>query len=89
MVTAGANQAYTNVVCALLDEDDKCVLFKPYYFNHLMCIQVSCFRSDSWIIKPAALRLPCASLWRSHCPADVARALSCPLLAADDWRLQR
>ena len=46
MVTAGANQAYTNVVCALLDEDDKCVLFKPYYFNHLMCIQVSCRCSD-------------------------------------------
>ena len=57
MVTAGANQAYTNVVCALLDEDDKCVLFTPYYFNHLMCIQVSCFCPNSWIIKSAAPRL--------------------------------
>ncbi len=69
MVTAGANQAYTNVVCALLDEDDKCVLFKPYYFNHLMCIQVSCRCSGSWIFKLAAPRLSRASF--------VAHPLSC------------
>jgi len=28
MVTAGANQAFTNVVLALLDADDRVVLFK-------------------------------------------------------------
>ncbi len=39
MVTAGANQAFTNVVLALLDEGDAAVLFKPYYFNHLMALQ--------------------------------------------------
>lgn len=35
MVTAGANQAFTNIVLALLDETDEVVLFTPYYFNHL------------------------------------------------------
>ena len=44
MVTAGANQAFTNLVLALLDEDDAAVLFKPYYFNHLMAVQVSTSR---------------------------------------------
>ena len=36
MITAGANQAFVNVVVGLLDAQDRCVLFKPYYFNHLM-----------------------------------------------------
>lgn len=40
MVTAGANQAFTNLVCALLDASDAAVLFSPYYFNHLMALQV-------------------------------------------------
>lgn len=41
MVTAGANQAYTNIVVALLDAEDKSVLFAPYYFNHLMALQMT------------------------------------------------
>eukprot|EP00443_Scrippsiella_acuminata_P078693 CAMPEP_0115566366 /NCGR_PEP_ID=MMETSP0271-20121206/103547_1 /TAXON_ID=71861 /ORGANISM="Scrippsiella trochoidea, Strain CCMP3099" /LENGTH=374 /DNA_ID=CAMNT_0003000671 /DNA_START=26 /DNA_END=1147 /DNA_ORIENTATION=- len=41
MVTAGANQAYTNVVVAVLDAEDGAVLFAPYYFNHLMAIQMT------------------------------------------------
>jgi aspartate/methionine/tyrosine aminotransferase len=41
MVTAGANQAFTNVVLALLDAADRAVLFAPYYFNHLMALQMS------------------------------------------------
>ena len=41
MVTAGANQAFTNVVLTLLDTASKVVLFKPYYFNHLMAIQMT------------------------------------------------
>eukprot|EP00192_Tetraselmis_astigmatica_P012572 CAMPEP_0117669738 /NCGR_PEP_ID=MMETSP0804-20121206/12314_1 /TAXON_ID=1074897 /ORGANISM="Tetraselmis astigmatica, Strain CCMP880" /LENGTH=405 /DNA_ID=CAMNT_0005477859 /DNA_START=200 /DNA_END=1417 /DNA_ORIENTATION=- len=41
MVTAGANQAYTNVVLTLTDEGDRCVLFAPYYFNHLMAHQMT------------------------------------------------
>ncbi len=51
MVTAGANQAFTNVAVALLDASDKLILFSPYYFNHLMAIQVH-LCSDT---------LPCAS----------------------------
>lgn len=41
MVTAGANQAFTNVVLTLLDAKDSVVLFKPYYFNHLMAVQMT------------------------------------------------
>ncbi|CAG9461340.1 unnamed protein product [Pedinophyceae sp. YPF-701] len=41
MVTAGANQAFTNLVLALTDADDGVVLFRPYYFNHLMAIQMT------------------------------------------------
>lgn len=40
MVTAGANQGFTNAVLALLDAEDSVVLFAPYYFNHLMAVQV-------------------------------------------------
>lgn len=40
MVTAGANQAFVNLVLALLDPQDSVVLFAPYYFNHMMAIQV-------------------------------------------------
>eukprot|EP00798_Chlamydomonas_sp_ICE-L_P032457 gene32457-31069_t len=46
MVTAGANQAFTNIVLGLMDESDKVVLFKPYYFNHLMAFQM-CGGADS------------------------------------------
>eukprot|EP00594_Rhizosolenia_setigera_P006437 CAMPEP_0178948606 /NCGR_PEP_ID=MMETSP0789-20121207/5575_1 /TAXON_ID=3005 /ORGANISM="Rhizosolenia setigera, Strain CCMP 1694" /LENGTH=426 /DNA_ID=CAMNT_0020629009 /DNA_START=187 /DNA_END=1464 /DNA_ORIENTATION=+ len=43
MVTAGANQAYMNCVLTLFsnDESDKGVIFKPYYFNHVMAIQMA------------------------------------------------
>ena len=41
MVTSGANQAFTNIVLTLVDAEDKVVLFKPYYFNHLMALQMT------------------------------------------------
>ncbi|CAK0907943.1 unnamed protein product [Prorocentrum cordatum] len=41
MVTAGANQAFTNVVIAVLDADDGAVLFSPFYFNHMMALQMT------------------------------------------------
>lgn len=41
MVTAGANQAFANVVLALLDAGDNCVLFKPHYFNHAMALSMT------------------------------------------------
>lgn len=41
MVTAGANQAFTNVVLALCDAGDDVVLFAPYYFNHMMALQMT------------------------------------------------
>jgi len=40
MVTAGANQAYVNCVLTLLSKNDKCAVFKPYYFNHVMAVQM-------------------------------------------------
>jgi len=41
MVTAGAKQAYTNVVLTLMDAGDASCLFRPYYFNHLMALQMT------------------------------------------------
>ncbi len=41
MVTSGANQAFTNVVLTLLDPGDRVILFVPYYFNHLMAVQMT------------------------------------------------
>jgi aromatic aminotransferase len=41
MVTAGANQAFTNIVISLCDSDDTVVLFPPYYFNHIMAFQMT------------------------------------------------
>ena len=41
MITAGANQAYMNCVLTLLQPGDKSVVFAPYYFNHVMAIQIA------------------------------------------------
>jgi aspartate/methionine/tyrosine aminotransferase len=41
MVTAGANQAFVNIVLSLVDEGDRVVLFTPYYFNHIMALQMT------------------------------------------------
>ena len=41
MVTAGANQAFVNVLLTLTDAENNVVLFKPYYFNHLMACQMT------------------------------------------------
>jgi aspartate/methionine/tyrosine aminotransferase len=30
-----------NLVLAMLDHQSKAVLFKPYYFNHLMALQMT------------------------------------------------
>ena len=49
MVTAGANQAYTNVVLSLLDAGDAAALFRPYYFNHLMALQMTGSQLDLWL----------------------------------------
>lgn len=41
MVTAGANQGLASLMLTLLDPPDKTVLFKPYYFNALMALQMT------------------------------------------------
>lgn len=41
MVTSGANQGFTNLVLTLLDPSDAAILFMPYYFNHLMALQMT------------------------------------------------
>ncbi|KAL8170584.1 hypothetical protein V2J09_022388 [Rumex salicifolius] len=41
MVTAGANQAFTNLVLALCDPGDSVVMFAPYYFNAYMSFQMT------------------------------------------------
>ena len=51
IVTSGANQAYVNCVLTLLNEGDRCVCFRPYYFNHVMAIQMS-RGEDSLLVGP-------------------------------------
>ncbi len=41
MVTAGANQAFANIVLTLCDAADPVVFFLPTYFNHLMAVQMA------------------------------------------------
>ena len=41
LVTVGANQAYVNAVVTLLNAQDKSVVFAPYYFNHVMALQMT------------------------------------------------
>ncbi|KAI7748452.1 hypothetical protein M8C21_007610, partial [Ambrosia artemisiifolia] len=41
MVTAGANQAFVNIVLALCDAGDSVVMFAPYYFNSYMSFQMT------------------------------------------------
>jgi len=40
MVTSGSNQGYMNVVLSLLSEGDTAMVFRPYYFNHMMALQM-------------------------------------------------
>ncbi len=41
LLQQGANQGYTNLVLTLLDAGDAAVLFRPYYFNHAMALQMT------------------------------------------------
>ncbi|GIL60491.1 hypothetical protein Vafri_15048 [Volvox africanus] len=41
IVTPGCNQAFLNALLSLCDSEDKVVLFRPYYFDHLMAIQMT------------------------------------------------
>jgi aspartate/methionine/tyrosine aminotransferase len=41
MVTAGGNQAFINVVLAIVDPGDEVILPVPYYFNHEMAITMA------------------------------------------------
>ncbi|TYK00116.1 14-3-3-like protein B [Cucumis melo var. makuwa] len=41
MVTAGANQAFVNLVLTLCDAGDSVVMFAPYYFNAYMSFQMT------------------------------------------------
>ncbi|KAJ4763881.1 Aspartate aminotransferase [Rhynchospora pubera] len=41
MVTAGANQAFVNIVLTLCDPGDSVVMFSPYYFNAYMSFQMT------------------------------------------------
>ena len=41
MVTAGAQQAFINCLLTLCDQGDGIVLFKPFYFNHAMNVEMT------------------------------------------------
>eukprot|EP00980_Cylindrotheca_fusiformis_P029942 scaffold24069_cov132-Cylindrotheca_fusiformis.AAC.1 len=51
MVTVGANQAYMNVVLTIMGSTSRAVVFAPYYFNHVMALQM-CYGKDSVIVGP-------------------------------------
>lgn len=54
MITVGANQAYMNCVLTLLDaRHHKAVVFAPYYFNHVMALQMVLPDSSSLLIGPS------------------------------------
>jgi len=46
MVTVGANQAYINCVLTLMEPGKKAVVYKPYYFNHVMALQMTLSEED-------------------------------------------
>ncbi|MFO8133566.1 MAG: aminotransferase class I/II-fold pyridoxal phosphate-dependent enzyme, partial [Thermoplasmatota archaeon] len=41
IATAGANQAFVNAVLAVTDVGDSVVIVRPYYFNHVMAVQLA------------------------------------------------
>ncbi|TFJ81444.1 hypothetical protein NSK_007405 [Nannochloropsis salina CCMP1776] len=41
LVTGGANQAFALLALALCDPGDRAVLFAPYYFSHLVALQIA------------------------------------------------
>ncbi|MBS3773215.1 MAG: aminotransferase class I/II-fold pyridoxal phosphate-dependent enzyme [Candidatus Thermoplasmatota archaeon] len=41
IATAGANQAFVNAVLAVTDVGDSVVMVTPYYFNHVMAVQMA------------------------------------------------
>ena len=75
IVTAGANQALSSCMLALVDPEDSVCIFKPYYFN--------CLVSLAPLIK--------ARLHTSqHCPGDklflrasLAAAMTCPAITVN------
>lgn len=52
MVTSGANQAYMNCVMTLLDPNNQAVIFAPYYFNHVMALQLCLANNDNILTGP-------------------------------------
>lgn len=60
MVTAGANQAYLNAVLLTLQPGDSAALFAPYYFNHLMALQM-CGHAGDVLIGPSVPKVSLAS----------------------------
>ena len=54
MVTVGANQAYVNTVLTLLQDSDKAVVFRPYYFNHVMALQMTLPSQENLLEGPSS-----------------------------------
>ncbi|KAL9648099.1 hypothetical protein ABK040_007465 [Willaertia magna] len=57
VVTNGANQAFAALALALSDPGDSCIMFTPYFFNHLMALQMfsinsiefKCFEEENYV----------------------------------------
>lgn len=65
VVTPGANDGFYHLVLALCDPGDTVVMFRPYFFNHLMALQMSninvefmdCEIANGWLPTEADLEL--------------------------------
>ena len=53
IVTVGANQAYTNCILTLMNQDQKVVVFAPFYFNHVMAVQMA-LPTESLVVGPCS-----------------------------------
>ncbi|MCP2605564.1 aminotransferase class I/II-fold pyridoxal phosphate-dependent enzyme [Candidatus Aminicenantes bacterium AC-335-O07] len=62
IITPGANQAAFLALATISDKGDEIILFRPYYFNHLMAVQILGLKpvivetDDNYHIDPDVLR---------------------------------
>lgn len=75
IVTAGANQALSSCMLALVDPEDSVCIFKPYYFN--------CLVSPGLLINPALHTRQQYPGDKLFLRASLASAMACPAITVD------
>lgn len=74
MVTAGANQAFSLLALALCDPGDTAVLLAPYYFSHLVALQIAQAKVVEGKWDPTTL-LPDVEHLRSHLASGLVKVV--------------